>query len=58
MAVDEKDRSSAAFLSHMESVEDPPVITRSIFDRSGSISGVTALLRKLDEPVAPRDTTQ
>ena len=36
MAVDEKDRSSAAFLSHMESGEDPPVMTRSIFDRSGS----------------------
>jgi PAS domain S-box-containing protein len=36
MAVDEKDRSSAAFLSLMESGEDPPVITRSIFDRSGS----------------------
>ncbi len=36
MAVDEKDRSSAAFLSHMESGDDPPVITRSIFDRSGS----------------------
>src|SRR5208282_1155512 len=36
MAVDEKDRSSAAFLSHMESGEDPPVIMRSIFDRSGS----------------------
>jgi PAS domain S-box-containing protein len=36
MAVDEKDRSSAAFLSYMESGEDPPVITRSIFDRSGS----------------------
>jgi PAS domain S-box-containing protein len=36
MAVDEQDRSSAAFLSLMESGEDPPVITRSIFDRSGS----------------------
>jgi PAS domain S-box-containing protein len=36
MAVDEKDRSSAAFLSLMKSGEDPPVITRSIFDRSGS----------------------
>ena len=36
MAVDEKDRSSAAFLKHMESGEDPPVMTRSIFDRSGS----------------------
>ena len=36
MAVDEKDRSSAAFLSHMESGEDPPVMIRSIFDRSGS----------------------
>ena len=36
MAVDEQDRSSAAFLSHMESGEDPPVMTHSIFDRSGS----------------------
>ena len=36
MAVDEKDRSSAAFLSLMDSGEDPPVMTRSIFDRSGS----------------------
>jgi PAS domain S-box-containing protein len=36
MAVDEKEYSSAAFLSHMESGEDPPVMTRSIFDRSGS----------------------
>jgi PAS domain S-box-containing protein len=36
MAVDEKDRSSAAFLSVMDSGEDPPVMTRSIFDRSGS----------------------
>jgi PAS domain S-box-containing protein len=36
MAVDEQDRSSAAFLKHMESGEDPPVMTRSIFDRSGS----------------------
>lgn len=27
MAVDEKDRSSAAFLSFMESGEDPPVMT-------------------------------
>ena len=36
MAVDEMEYSSAAFLSHMESGEDPPVMTRSIFDRSGS----------------------
>ena len=36
MAVDEQDRSSAAFLSLMESGEDPPVMTHSIFDRSGS----------------------
>ncbi len=36
MAIDEQDRSSAAFLKHMESGEDPPVMTRAIFDRSGS----------------------
>ena len=36
VAADEKDFSLAAFLSLMESGEDPPVITRSIFDRSGS----------------------
>ena len=36
VAVDQRDRSSAAFLALMESGEDPPVITRSIFDRSGS----------------------
>lgn len=35
MAIDEKDFSSAAFLSHMASGDDPPVICRSIFDRSG-----------------------
>jgi PAS domain S-box-containing protein len=35
MAIDEKDRSSAAFLSHMTSGEEPPVICRSIFDCSG-----------------------
>ena len=36
MAVDEKDFSSAAFLAHMESGEEPHVATRSLFDRSGS----------------------
>ena len=36
VAVDEKDFSSAASLAHMESGEEPPVVTRSIFDRSGS----------------------
>jgi len=35
MAIDEKDRSSAAFHSLMASDEEPPVIRRSIFDRSG-----------------------
>jgi PAS domain S-box-containing protein len=35
MAIDEKDRSSAAFLALMASDEEPPVICRSIFDRSG-----------------------
>jgi PAS domain S-box-containing protein len=35
LAIDEKDRSSAAFLSLMASGEEPPVICRSIFDRSG-----------------------
>jgi PAS domain S-box-containing protein len=35
MAIDEKDRSSAAFLSLMASGGDPPVICRSVFDRSG-----------------------
>jgi PAS domain S-box-containing protein len=35
LAIDEKDRSSAAFLSLMASGEQPPVICRSIFDRSG-----------------------
>jgi PAS domain S-box-containing protein len=35
MAIDEKDRSSAAFHSLMASDEEPPVICRSIFDRSG-----------------------
>jgi PAS domain S-box-containing protein len=35
MAIDEKDRSTAAFLSLMASGEEPPVICRSIFDRSG-----------------------
>jgi PAS domain S-box-containing protein len=36
MACGEKTFSSAAFLSQMASGEDPPVITRNIFDRSGS----------------------
>jgi PAS domain S-box-containing protein len=35
MAIDEKDRSSAAFLSLMASGEEPPVICRSLFDCSG-----------------------
>lgn len=35
MAIDEKDRSSAAFHSLMASDEEAPVICRSIFDRSG-----------------------
>jgi PAS domain S-box-containing protein len=36
MACREKDFSSAAFLSQMASGADPPVIIRSLFDRSGS----------------------
>jgi len=35
LAIDEKTRSTAAFLSLMASGEDPPVICRSIFDCSG-----------------------
>jgi len=35
VAIDEKDRSSAAFKSLMTSGEEPPVIQRPIFDRSG-----------------------
>ena len=35
LAIDEKNRSTAAFLSLMSSGEGPPVIFRSIFDRSG-----------------------
>ncbi|HKN22166.1 MAG TPA: PAS domain-containing protein [Terracidiphilus sp.] len=35
LAIDEKHRSTAAFLSLMASGEEPPVICRSIFDRSG-----------------------
>jgi PAS domain S-box-containing protein len=35
LAIDEKNRSTAAFLSLMVSGEEPPVICRSIFDRSG-----------------------
>jgi PAS domain S-box-containing protein len=35
MAIDEKEFSSAAFLSYMVSGQDPPVMHRSIFDRSG-----------------------
>ena len=35
LAIDEKNRSTAAFLSLMASGEDPPVICRSIFDCSG-----------------------
>ncbi|MDR3754771.1 MAG: PAS domain-containing protein [Terracidiphilus sp.] len=35
LAIDEKNRSTAAFLSLMSSGEGPPVILRSIFDRSG-----------------------
>jgi PAS domain S-box-containing protein len=35
LAIDEKTRSTAAFLSLMASGEDPPVICRSIFVRSG-----------------------
>lgn len=36
MACGDKNFSSAAFLSQMASGDDPPVITRSLFDRSGS----------------------
>lgn len=35
MAIDEKDHSAAAFLSLMVTGEQPPVISRSLFDRSG-----------------------
>jgi PAS domain S-box-containing protein len=35
MAVEEKDFSHAAFRAQMESGDDPPVISRSLFDRSG-----------------------
>lgn len=35
MAIDEKDLSSASFLSLMASGKEPPVVCRSIFDRSG-----------------------
>jgi PAS domain S-box-containing protein len=35
LAIDEKDRSAAAFISLMTSGGEPPVICRSIFDRSG-----------------------
>jgi PAS domain S-box-containing protein len=35
LAIDEKNRSTAAFLSLMTSGEEPPAICRSIFDRSG-----------------------
>jgi PAS domain S-box-containing protein len=35
LAIDEKDRSAAAFLALMTSGEEPPVICRSIFDCSG-----------------------
>ncbi len=34
MAIDEKDRSSAAFLALMATGKEPPVIRRSIYDRS------------------------
>jgi PAS domain S-box-containing protein len=36
LATDEKDLSHAEFFAHMQSGGDPPVITRNIFDRSGS----------------------
>ncbi|MGA2206123.1 MAG: PAS domain S-box protein [Terracidiphilus sp.] len=36
MALDEKDLSYATFLSHMASGEELPVISRSLFDRSGA----------------------
>jgi len=35
MAADEKDFSRAAFDAHIESGDDPPVTSRSLFDRSG-----------------------
>ncbi|MGA7342901.1 MAG: PAS domain-containing protein [Terracidiphilus sp.] len=35
MATDEKDPSFAAYMSLMESGDDPPVVRRSLFDRSG-----------------------
>ena len=35
LAIDEKSRSTAAFLSLMTTGEEPPAICRSIFDRSG-----------------------
>ena len=35
LAIDEKNRSTAAFLSLMTTGEEPPAICRSIFDRSG-----------------------
>lgn len=35
MAIDEKERSAAAFLALMATGEEPPVICRSLFDRSG-----------------------
>jgi PAS domain S-box-containing protein len=35
LAIDEKNRSTAAFLSLMASGEEPPVVCRSIFDCSG-----------------------
>src|ERR1700734_1978231 len=36
LAFDEKDLSHAEFLAHMQSGGEPPVISRNIFDRSGS----------------------
>lgn len=36
VAIDEKDFSSASFRSLMESGENPPVVARAIFDRSGT----------------------
>jgi PAS domain S-box-containing protein len=35
LAIDEKDLSSASFLALMASGEEPPIVCRSIFDRSG-----------------------
>ncbi|MGD0480607.1 MAG: PAS domain-containing protein [Terracidiphilus sp.] len=35
LTINEKDRSSAAFLSLMATGQEPPVVCRSIFDRSG-----------------------